>query len=251
MYENIFVSELGTTKHRFHRYHFCRGNSSTRKTRIGIILGGSGTYIYLNKRLCVRAGDAVFIPENICCYSEWHGDPEIEVVYLSGFLHYERFKFEPQILPVGEDAKNDILQISDLLSAEGEQRLEAYSRFYRLLQSVLPVLQESTVAVDKTLHTAIGYMMDNWDKDFSVAELARYCCVSESTLYHLFSRELGQTPIRFLNSVRINVAIEQLENSNRSIAAVSALAGFHSENHFRKVFAELVGSTPLKFRKSR
>ena len=251
MYNNIFVSELGTTKHSFHRYHFCRGNSSTRKTRIGIILRGSGTYIYLNKRLCVSAGDAVFIPENICCYSEWHGDPEIEVVYLNGFLHYERFKFEPQILAVGEDVKNDILQISALLCEGSAPHLEAYARFYRLLQSVLPVLQESTLAVDKTLHTAIGYMMDNWDKDFSVAELARYCCVSESTLYHLFSRELGQTPIKFLNSVRINVAIEQLENSNRSIAAVSALAGFHSENHFRKVFAELVGCTPLKFRKSR
>ena len=166
-------------------------------------------------------------------------------------MHYERFKFEPQILAVGEEVKNDILQISDLWCAENAPRLEAYSRFYRLLQSVLPVLQESSVAVDKTLHTAIGYMMDNWDKDFSVAELARYCCVSESTLYHLFQRELGQTPIKFLNSVRINVAIEQLENSNRSIAAVSALAGFHSENHFRKVFAELTGTTPLQYRKKR
>ena len=82
-----------------------------------------------------------------------------------------------------------------------------------------------------------------------MAELARYCCVSESTLYHLFQRELGQTPIKFLNSVRINVAIEQLENTNHSIATVSALAGFHSENHFRRVFSDLTGTTPLKYRK--
>ena len=86
--EKIYVSELSASKHVFHKYHFCRGNSNKRKTRIGIILKGSGTYIYLSKKLNVSAGDVVFIPENIYCYSEWHGDPTIEVLYLSCFLHY-------------------------------------------------------------------------------------------------------------------------------------------------------------------
>ena len=45
---NLFASELSTARHVFSRYHFCRGNTSRRKTRIGIILKGSGVYIYLN-----------------------------------------------------------------------------------------------------------------------------------------------------------------------------------------------------------
>ncbi len=57
----IYVSELSTSKHIFNNYHFCRGNSNQRKTRVGVIIKGSGTYIYLNKKLNVNEGDIVFI----------------------------------------------------------------------------------------------------------------------------------------------------------------------------------------------
>ena len=82
-----------------------------------------------------------------------------------------------------------------------------------------------------------------------MSDVAKKCLVSESTLYHLFQNELGQTPVRFLNSIKINVAIEYLENSNYSVSDISRMVGFNSENHFRKVFAEFTGTTPLKFRK--
>ena len=249
--ENIFVTELSTSKHVFNKYHFCRGNSNKRKSRIGLILKGSGTYIYLNKKLKVSENDLVFIPENIYCYSEWHGEPEIEVLYLSCFMHYESFKYEPQIIRVDAQTKNDVMEISELLSGDQLDVFEAYSRFYKLLQAVIVKTKQSDVEFDKTLQTAIEYITENWDKSFSVAELAKKCCVSESTLYHLFQNELGQTPISFLNSIRINIAIEHLENSNYSIATISRTVGFNSENHFRKVFSDFTGTTPLKYRKNR
>lgn len=249
--QNIYVSELSTSTHSFKRYHFCRGNSNKRKSRLGVIVKGRGTYIYLNKRLKVSEGDVIFIPENVYCYSEWYGDPEIKVVYLSYFMHYEQFKYEPQILDISENGKNDILQISELLSSGGLNLLEAYSRFYRLLQTIIVKTKQSDIVFDKRLRTAIEYITENWDSRLSVAEVAKKCCVSESTIYHLFQKELGQTPIGFINSIRINIAIEHLENSNYSIATVSRTVGFNSENHFRKVFTELTGMTPLKYRKSR
>ena len=249
--ENIFVTELSTSKHVFNKYHFCRGNSNRRKSRIGLILKGSGTYIYLNKKLKVSENDLVFIPENIYCYSEWHGEPEIEVLYLSCFMHYESFKYEPQIIRVDAQTKNDVMEISELLSGDQLDVFEAYSRFYKLLQAVIVKTKQSDVEFDKTLQTAIEYITENWDKSFSVAELAKKCCVSESTLYHLFQNELGQTPVSFLNSIRINIAIEHLENSNYSIATISRTVGFNSENHFRKVFSDFTGTTPLKYRKNR
>ena len=250
MKANIYVSELGASTHVFNKHHFCRGNSNKRKTRLGLIVKGSGTYIYLGKKLKVAEGDVVFIPENVYCYSEWHGEPEIKVVYLCCFMHYESFKYEPQKLSFDEGTKADILQIAELLSSEEADVFEAYSRFYRLLQTVFVSLKESNIAFDKTLQTAVEYITENFDKNFLVAELSKKCCVSESTLYHLFQRELGQTPISFLNSIRINVAIENLENSSYSISTITRIAGFNSENHFRKVFAEFTGTTPLKYRRN-
>jgi len=245
----VYVSELGCSTHSFSNYHFCRGNSNKRKTRLGIIQKGQGSYIYLGKRLSVAAGDVVFIPENIYCYSEWHGSPDIEVTYLCCFLHYESFKYEPQVINCTESEKSNILQICDLLGMGQLEELEAYSMFYKLLGALLPRMVQSELALDKTLQTAIEYVTDNWNSDFCVADLAKKCCVSESTVYHLFQKELGQTPVGFLNSIRINVAIEYLENTQYSISTISREVGFNSENHFRKTFFEHTGTTPLKFRK--
>ena len=247
----IFVYEISTSRHSFTKYHFCRGNSNRRKSRLGIILKGSGAYIYLNKRLTVSEGDAVFIPENIYCYSEWHGTPDIEVLYLSCFMHYESYRYEPQLIDLDEDDKQRIVRISELLSSGGLNSLEAYSEFYKLLQTIIVKMKPSEAEYDKTLQTAIEYITANWQESLSVPELARRCLVSESTLYHLFQRELKQTPISFLNSVRINIAIEYLENSSLSVSAISEAVGFKSENHFRKLFTALTGTTPLKYRKAR
>ena len=107
------------------------------------------------------------------------------------------------------------------------------------------------LVIDKTLQLAMGYITEHWDKDFSVADIAKKCCVSESTVYHLFQKVLGQTPVSFVNSIRINVAIEYLENSNYSISRISELVGFHSENHFRRVFSGFTETTPLKYRKNK
>lgn len=245
----IYVSELSSSKHVFCNYHFCRGNSNKKKTRIGIIVKGSGTYIYLNKKLSVNEGDIVFIPENVYCYSEWRGNPEIEVIYVSCFMHYESFCYEPQIIYCDKEIKNNLIRINNILCLGYIEELEAYSIFYMVLQNILPNMIQSNIYVDKTLRNAIQYILDNWNNNFSIGDVAKYCCVSESALYHLFRKGLVQTPINFLNSIKINKAIEYLENSKYSIATISRLVGFKSENYFRRVFADVTGTTPLKFRK--
>ena len=247
MKNGIYVSELSTSRHVFEGYHFCRGNSNRRKSRFGVILSGEGTYIYLSKRLKVEQGDVVFIPENIFCYSEWRGSPEIEVVYLSCFMHYENARYEPQVLEVEAATRAELLAIAALLP---EDELLAYSRFYGVLGALLPRMREGDAVLDKTLESAIEYLTGHFHERISVKDVARHCCVSESTLYHLFQRELGQTPVRFLNSVRINVAIEHLENSHSSISTVARLVAFPSENHFRRVFREFTGMTPLAYKKA-
>lgn len=247
MKSGIYVSELSASRHAFESYHFCRGNSNRRKSRFGVILEGAGTYIYLNKRLRVEKGDVVFIPENIYCYSEWRGSPHIEVVYVSCFMHYEDARYEPQVLEAGEEARRELLAIAELLP---DHELLAYSRFYGILGTLLPLMRAGDVWRDKTLESAIEYMTGHWNERIAVRDVARHCCVSESTLYHLFQRELGETPVRFLNSIRINVAIEYLENSHYSVSTVARTVAFPSENHFRRVFREYTGMTPSAYKRA-
>lgn len=249
-YADLYVTDLSTTHHHFGKKHFCRGNTNRRKTRIGLIIQGSGSYLYLNKRLNVSEGDVVFVPENIYCYSEWTGAPEIDVIYINCFLHYEWFCYEPQTIPCSSADKSCILQIASLLTEGDLERLEAYSLVYKLLKDILPVMTQSQLSLDKTLSKAVEYLQDHWDEPISVQDIARQCLISESTVYHMFQKQLGQTPIRYLNEIRINQAIQLLENTDYSISAIIRQVGFPSENHFRKVFADMTGMTPLRYRKN-
>ena len=215
--DSLYVSELSTSRHIFNKYHFCRGNSNRRKSRFGIIIKGNGTYIYLNKKLRVKEGDVVFIPENIYCYSEWHGEPEIEVVYLSCFMHYESFKYEPQIIESSLELQSSIIQISDLLSSSNElDILEAYSRFYKLLQSVIVKMRQTDIAFDKTLQTAIEFITDNWDKSLSISEVSRSVGFnSENHFRKLFYEYTGILPYACARPSQIMLYFIFLRNSYR------------------------------------
>lgn len=249
--QHFTVSDLSVSNHSFTRYHFCRGNSNKRKTRFGLIEKGSGSYIYLNKKLDVTEGDIVYIPERVYCYSEWHGNPEIKVTYISCFMNYatDCFAYEPQILRAEPEVWDGLSEIATLLTGDFSDELLAYSVFFRLLRDILPGMTESAISTDKTLQTAISYITNNWDKLFSVKDLALHCRISESGLYHLFRKQLGQSPISFLNSIKVNQAIQFLETTDYSISEISSLSNFNSENHFRKVFTEFTGVTPSKYRK--
>jgi len=128
-------------------------------------------------------------------------------------------------------------------------KLQAYSLFYGLLQDFLPNMRQSELFPDPNLQKAIIYIMENWDREFSMAQVAEECAISESKLYHMFQKQLGQTPVSFLNSIKINYAISYLEKDQHTVTEISRLVNFKSENHFRKVFSQITGTTPLKYRK--
>lgn len=248
---NLHVTELSATVHQFDEYHYCRGNNARRKSRFGLIEEGQGVYIYLNKRLYVQKGDIIFIPEGVFCYSEWQGSPNIRVTYINCFMHYNAgpYEYVPQKLVCTMDVWDNLMRVSRLLDGELTHELEAYSLFYAVLKKVVPIMHKRQLTIDKTLQQAIAYITENWNTDFSIAAVAKACCVSESKLYHIFRDQLGETPVHFLNSIRINNAIDFLENTDMSISRISEKVGYRSENHFRKVFSDITGTTPLKFRK--
>ncbi len=252
--DKIFhITNLTLNDHFFREYHFCRGNNSKRKSRIGLVEAGHANFMYLNRKIEVKQGDVIFIPGKIFCYSEWFGSPDIRVFYLSFDVECdeEEGAFELQSLPVEREETRQLLRrIRELLQGDLPQTLEAYSLFYHFLAQSLPRLDSKRQKLDSRLHTAIDYITRNWNRDFSMADLAQECLLSESHLYHLFKTYLGQTPVNYLNAVKVNYAIQYLENEQASIAEICAMTNFHSESYFRRVFRAATGITPSDYRKA-
>ncbi|BBN50496.1 GlxA family transcriptional regulator [Mycobacterium avium subsp. hominissuis] len=83
--------------------------------------------------------------------------------------------------------------------------------------------------------------------DHSVKSLSARASLSTRQLTRLFQSELGTTPARYVEMVRIDAARAALD-AGRSVAESARLAGFGSAETLRRVFVEHLGLSPKAYR---
>lgn len=84
--------------------------------------------------------------------------------------------------------------------------------------------------------------------DHRVPRLARRAGMSERHLGRLFAEQLGTTPARFVERVRVEAARGLLEADATTVAAVSARTGFGSPETLRRAFVRVLGVGPDDYR---
>ncbi|ORW84688.1 AraC family transcriptional regulator [Mycobacterium sp. IEC1808] len=81
----------------------------------------------------------------------------------------------------------------------------------------------------------------------SVKTLAAQASLSTRQLTRLFQSELGTTPARYVEMVRIDAARAALD-AGRSVADTARIAGFGSAETLRRVFVDHLGVSPKAYR---
>ncbi|QOV40581.1 helix-turn-helix domain-containing protein [Streptomyces ferrugineus] len=82
----------------------------------------------------------------------------------------------------------------------------------------------------------------------TVRSLAAHVALSPSRFAHLFTGQLGQSPMRALREARLRHAARLLETTGLSVERVAAASGFASPYHFNRVFRERYGTPPGTYR---
>jgi AraC family transcriptional regulator of arabinose operon len=82
----------------------------------------------------------------------------------------------------------------------------------------------------------------------TVRSLAESVSLSPSRFAHLFTRQLGQSPMRALREARLRHAARLLESTDLSVDRVAAASGFASPFHFNRVFRARYGVPPGAYR---
>ncbi|MHC3467224.1 helix-turn-helix domain-containing protein [Streptomyces sp. 7R007] len=82
----------------------------------------------------------------------------------------------------------------------------------------------------------------------TVRSLAESVALSPSRFAHLFTEQLGQSPMRALREARLGHAARLLENTDLSVERVAAASGFASPFHFNRVFRARYGIPPGEYR---
>ena len=114
-------------------------------------------------------------------------------------------------------------------------------------QSQFSVLVEADPPPQSALRAVVDGIAADPGADHSVKSLAAQASVSTRQLTRLFQAELGTTPARYVEMVRIDAARAALDDG-RSVSETARLAGFGSAETLRRVFVNELGVSPKAYR---
>jgi transcriptional regulator GlxA family with amidase domain len=114
-------------------------------------------------------------------------------------------------------------------------------------QSQFSALVESPSPERSQLRAVTEAIAADPGADHTVKTLAAQASLSTRQLTRLFQSELGTTPARYVETIRIDAARSALD-AGRSVADSARLAGFGSAETLRRVFVSQLGLSPKAYR---
>jgi AraC-like DNA-binding protein len=97
------------------------------------------------------------------------------------------------------------------------------------------------------INQVLEYIRVNIRENISLKNLSEKACMSTTSFYRFFKRELGMTPIEFVIREKIKCAKQLLKNPAIQINEVCHLSGFEDSNYFIRLFKKHEGITPKQY----
>ena len=146
-----------------------------------------------------------------------------------------------------------LLDMIDMYLSAYPQRLEIC---LSMVHSILLCCDSVNTAgekqrLDNRIRTSMQFMHDHFEQNISLERLAEWVDLSVSRLAHLFREQCGQTPMQYLEQLRIQRACSELVMSAKAIAEIGEEVGIHDPAYFTRIFKRQTGMTPRAFRKQR
>ncbi len=114
-------------------------------------------------------------------------------------------------------------------------------------QSQFSAAVEATPPRRSALRVAVDAVAANPAEDHNVKALAAQASLSTRQLTRLFQTELGTTPARYVEAIRIDAARAALD-AGSSVGDAARTAGFGSPETLRRVFVSELGISPKAYR---
>jgi AraC-like DNA-binding protein len=95
----------------------------------------------------------------------------------------------------------------------------------------------------------IRYITQNLSQELTLGDAAQASHVSATHLAHLLKSETGKTFLEIVTERRIERAKTLLLFTSASAAEIGQSTGFGEPNNFARRFRQIVGSTPLAYRR--
>lgn len=112
------------------------------------------------------------------------------------------------------------------------------------------IVHEQPDVPDATFGPLLVWIERNLRNDLSLPVIARRAAMSCRTLNRRFREHVGMTPAAWIGKARVGEAQRLLETSKASVERIAELVGYGSTTVLRERFTEVVGVSPLAYRRS-
>jgi AraC-like DNA-binding protein len=120
---------------------------------------------------------------------------------------------------------------------------------YELLKRGKFVLNESLTDSVRTVELFTRELRNKYEKPWTVESMASYTGLGVTRFTHYFKQLTNQTPMQYLNTLRLDAAAKLLEDDPRlTISDVCYGCGFNSTQYFSTVFFKRFGCSPSAYR---
>ena len=127
--------------------------------------------------------------------------------------------------------------------------LEIFAKHLSILANQITLQEGETEP--PMVRRARAYIVGHQADPIDLNDVAKAMHVSTFYFCKMFKKATGLTFTEYLGRVRIERAKTQLLNPNRRVSEIAYDVGFQSLTHFNRVFRQIAGQSPSKFRLSK
>ncbi len=120
---------------------------------------------------------------------------------------------------------------------------------YNITKHLIEISREKDIYRNFEIYPLTEYIRTNYRENITVRKMADILNMSESSLYAVFRKTVGTSPIKYLNDYRLSVAGELLLKTEDSVANISEKVGIADQFYFSKLFKAKYAISPQKYRK--
>jgi transcriptional regulator GlxA family with amidase domain len=115
-------------------------------------------------------------------------------------------------------------------------------------QSPFFIFQAQKNHGDELISKAQALIEENLTRKISFEELASELAISRRNFDRRFIKATGNTPVEYLQRVKVELAKKALEKGRKSILEVMLEVGYADDKAFREVFKKIAGLSPSDYR---
>ncbi len=218
---------------------------------LALHLGGEKEYVFSSgKKIIVEKGDIIYLPKG--------STYKVAALAIGGcfainFNISEEITFNSFVIKTKntEEFKNLFKSAEQAWKQkhsgfEMKCKGELYNILYNLIQEYnLGYISKTKLSI---IRPAVDYIHKNYTSELlNVSELSKMCNITPEYFRHIFKTNYGVSPIKYINSLKIQRAKELLESGLYRVSDTAELSGYSDISHFSREFKKATGVMPSQF----